>query len=194
MKKLLLACALLSTSTYALKIEIGTNLTSKTFYKKMAKNDFIKSYSLASGNVSFKFSDDGETMLEKSEDVSQRDDKNAHLKRITVTGKNTIQYVDKEIDANGRQENIDIEINAKMKKSFTGNLKELTISKEELLAIYKDELEQSGLAQLQHLNIDTDEFKISSDIQFSDMECSVDGDTLACTDHLKMTIEVSDEL
>ncbi len=193
MKKLLLACALLSTSAYALKFEIKVDLQTKTYYKKIAKNDFLKTYSIGTGTANVIVSDDGEIMVNNTSSINERDDKNSGQKRITVSGKHSIVLKDTEIAEDGSQSNINVEIFADLNKSFTGNLKSLKVPKEELISIYKEELEKAGIDQLNGMKIDTDEFKLESDIQFNDMNCVVDSDLLTCTDAFSMNITASDE-
>lgn len=193
MKKLIAgACALLTSSIMAMSIQITVDATGKSYYENQGNNSFVKSYGLVTGKAVVKVSERGQVLANQAQDINEREDSKG-LKMIEVLNKSTIRLVDQEIDQQGHQSDINAIVNAKIKTKLGGKLKSIKIEKEELLALYKDELERSGINQLRNLNINTDEVKLSTKIEMSDMECSNDKDRLVCEDRIVLTIKASDE-
>lgn len=194
MKKTLVAVAatLMSVCSMALTIQIKADIDADTLYKKIGKDTYQKSYSLMSGEARVIVSQDGQIMVNQAQAVNEREDSSG-IKLIKVLGKKSVRIVDQEVSDDGYQSNIDAEVSAKVKKRFGGSLKSISIDKNQLLALYKAELERSGINQLRSLNIDTEELKLSTSIELSGMECKASDDTLNCFENVEMTITASDE-
>ena len=149
MKKSLVAIAasLLSVGAMALTVQIKVDMDSDTLYREVAKNTFQKSYSLVSGEARVIVIQDGNVLANQAQDINERDEASG-INIIKVLDKSTVQIVDQEVGDDGHQTDINAVVQAKIKKSFTGRLKTISVSKAEYLALYKKELERAGLNQL----------------------------------------------
>tara|TARA_R110002072_G_scaffold534_6_gene3858 strand:- start:36678 stop:37265 length:588 start_codon:yes stop_codon:yes gene_type:complete len=194
MKKSLVAIAasLLSVGAMALTVQIKVDMDSDTLYREVAKNTFQKSYSLVSGEARVIVIQDGNVLANQAQDINERDEASG-INIIKVLDKSTVQIVDQEVGDDGHQTDINAVVQAKIKKSFTGRLKTISVSKAEYLALYKKELERAGLNQLRSLNIDTDELKLSTSIDISGLDCKAKDSNLNCAQNIEMTITASDD-
>lgn len=87
---------------------------------------------------------------------------------------------------------VDANMRAKVKKSFTGKLKKISIKSEEYLAAMKPVLEESGLDILRSLQIQADDAKLETRVDVSDIECEADGRDMICDSEVEIYIGVEE--
>jgi hypothetical protein len=163
-------------------ITLSVKTEETTTFKKTAKNLFEKVISSAKGTASLDYNNGKSIKNLLSQDINETDDKNSVI--LEVKGKNLIRVVDV-------KEDIDSEIQADVHKSLFGNLKGLTITSENMNALYASSIKRSGVDVLKKLRIaGANGAGISSDIVSSDFNCEADGDLLNCKQNVTLTLSI----
>ena len=170
-------------STYASEsVSLSIKTEETTTFKKTAKNLFEKVISSAKGTASLDYNNGKSIKNLLSQDINETDDKNSVI--IEVKGKNLIRVVDV-------KEDIDSEIQADIDKTIFGNIKGLSITSENMNALYAKAIKRSGIDVLKKLRIAGENGAgISSDIVTSDFNCQADGDLLNCKQNVSLTLSI----
>lgn len=182
-KKLVFALALLLTfSSFASNnLTLELKIVGKDFYS-ILDNHLFGSYSKISGHFNVSGTIDGQRLnLGQAIPSSEVENKTY----INILDKNAVKIVEEKSGISGVAK-------AKVKKSFGGKIKSLTISKEEYLSVMGPILEQSGLDLLTQMQIEADDAKLSTSMDLSDIECVRLGELLRCDSELTLIINVSD--
>ena len=186
MKTTIMAMALaltLGTTAFASEsITLTIKTQETTNFKKISKNVFEKIISSAKVNARIDYASEKGIQNLFSQDLNETDDKN--LVMIEVKGSNIIRIVD-------AKENIDTEIQAEIKRSLFGGIKSLSVSAENMQAVYSNAIQKSGLDVLKNLNImGNTGAGLTSKIDSSDMYCETKEDLLNCKQDVTFVMSI----
>jgi uncharacterized protein YciU (UPF0263 family) len=172
-----------ATSTYASEaITLSIKTEETTTFKKTAKNLFEKVISSAKGTASLDYNNGKSIKNLLSQDVNETDDKNSVI--LEIKGKNLVRVVDV-------KEDIDTEIQADIDKTIFGNVKGLSITSDNMNALYAKAIKRSGVDVLKKLRIGGDNgTRLASDIVTSDFNCQADGELLNCKQNVSLTLSI----
>ena len=89
---------------------------------------------------------------------------------------------------------IDTVVPAKVSKSFTGKIRGMNITSEDVLILMKPVLEKQGLDLLRNLNIESDDVKLSFSFDTSDYNCiQNDIKDMECSSSIEMRISATEK-
>ncbi len=173
----------LGTSAFAAEsITLTIKTQETTTFKKISKNVFEKIISSAKGNARMDYTTEKGIQNIFSQDVNETDDKNSVM--IEVKGSNIVRIVD-------AKENVDTEIQAEIKRSLFGSIKGLSVSSENMQAVYSSAIKKSGLDVLKNLKIlGSSGAGLTSTIESSDMNCEADGELLNCKQDVTLVMGI----
>lgn len=179
MKKIIAATALMVLSNGAFAdIVYSVNGHQEILLKKVSNKRFEK-ISVTSTGVEKIQRIRGNSVTTLSEKELNIADDSAHY-ALEATGKNIVKIEDE-------KELVNTEVEADIKTSLLGRVKEITISGKTIDSVYADSYKRTGIDVLKGLNLGG---AVKSNITTSDLKCIADGDLLKCEQdqELKFTV------
>lgn len=196
MKKWILALATLATVNTAFALEYNIDIDLKIKSDDLLKlnrdsGKFTKVYSLISTNTHVVVKAEDQVVVDATEPKSERDDSPGEFS-LRIIDSNTVKITDHSL-INGKDVNIDSVVKAKIERSIMGNVKSIKISKEDLLGLYSDVYRNVGLNMLASMNVKVEDAEISSRVDLSGMNCTVEKESMNCVSGVDIHIHIKTE-
>ncbi|OUR96727.1 hypothetical protein A9Q84_10320 [Halobacteriovorax marinus] len=187
MKKTVAALALLAcANSFAVTVDIEVKAFQKVLFEKVSSNTLKKIHASMELEVTGVVKQDGKTVTINESQPAQYD-RNTDMK-IIIVDKHSVRLID---EADG----IDEVVTAKIKKSFTGKIKDLVIDKDIYQSLYNKQLEQFGGGIFGQFGVASDNEAFSVELALSDFDCIKEYDGMVeCHQTLTFKMSGSDEV
>jgi hypothetical protein len=182
MKKTITALALLAcANTFALSIDMEVKAFQKVLFEKTSSTTLEKIHTSLEVSATGVVKNNGETIT-ISESQPAQYDRTKDMKIILVD-KHSVRLIDS-------TDGIDEVVTAKVKKSFSGKIKDLVIDKDIYQSLYNKQLAAFGGGIFGQFGVETDSEAFSMELSLSDFDCIKEYDGLVeC--HQTLTFKMS---